>query len=116
VQACYEHPKRDLSRPPPPTLLTALPPLVPREAPLQMASLLALLISSSEVKLCGEVKLCHEVKLCSEVKLCGEVKLCQEVKLCGEVKLCRKVKLCDPDPDPDPDLRILRFYDTGKQK
>ncbi|GJX53350.1 hypothetical protein Tco_0281719 [Tanacetum coccineum] len=47
TQACYEHPTGDLSRPPPPTLLIALPPLVPREAPSQLAPLLALLISSN---------------------------------------------------------------------
>ncbi|GJX49821.1 hypothetical protein Tco_0276666 [Tanacetum coccineum] len=54
VQACYEHPTRDLSLPPSPTLLTTLPHLVPREAPPQLALLLDLLISSSpyvEIKL-----------------------------------------------------------------
>ncbi|GJU04054.1 hypothetical protein Tco_1114392 [Tanacetum coccineum] len=44
VQACYEHPTRDLSRPPPPTLITTLPPSVPREAPPQLALILTLLL------------------------------------------------------------------------
>ncbi|GKC04027.1 protein LAZ1 [Tanacetum coccineum] len=47
VQAYYEHPTRDLSRPLPATPLTTLPPSVPQEAPPQLAPLLDLLILSS---------------------------------------------------------------------
>ncbi|GJX90049.1 hypothetical protein Tco_0343375 [Tanacetum coccineum] len=47
-QACYEAIlSGDLSRPPSMTLITTLPPLIPREAPPQLAPLLNLMISSS---------------------------------------------------------------------
>ncbi|GJW58000.1 hypothetical protein Tco_0104731 [Tanacetum coccineum] len=56
VQACYEHPTRDLSRPPSPTLLTNLPHSVPREAPPQLAPLLNHKLSSSPYGYCKNLK------------------------------------------------------------
>ncbi|GJV83716.1 putative reverse transcriptase domain-containing protein [Tanacetum coccineum] len=53
--ACYEHPTGGLSLPHSLTLLTTLPPSVPREAPPQLAPLLDILISSHFKRNCPKL-------------------------------------------------------------